>query len=224
MSHPPSTPVKVPASAATYTPATLDTELRSQVNALLLREGHINKYALIHPSIHPNQPSLILPSPSPPPETPNSQLTTLPPFPHPNHHPTNQPTKQTNKLTTTPLPPNRIQDHLLHSLNAHPSNWPSSIQTHALTLLRSGEVSTFPALMRRVLEDVRRDSASSSSSSSDTNGTNGTKKGVNGTGSEPGGGGSLAVPPAVVDAVLKVARESLEAVCEVGEDGAPGGG
>ncbi|KAI0013654.1 hypothetical protein F4779DRAFT_346319 [Xylariaceae sp. FL0662B] len=202
MSHPPSTPVKVPAAAATYTPATLDTDLRSQINALLLREGHINK----------------------------------------------------------------IQEHFLHNLNAHPSNWPSSVQAHALSLLRSGEVSTFPALVRRVLEDVRRDTAAAaattaaaannetaSTTSTHTlaagtgtgavvadgvNGAssaNGTKKGVNGTAAAGNGGGvgggstdgassssntnSLAVPPAVVDAVLKVARDSLDAVCEI-DDGA----
>lgn len=44
MSPPPSTsPVKVPASAATYTPATLDPDLRSQINAALLREGHVER-------------------------------------------------------------------------------------------------------------------------------------------------------------------------------------
>ena len=46
MSHPPSTPVKVPGSAATYTPATLDPELRSQINSALLRDGHIAKYVM----------------------------------------------------------------------------------------------------------------------------------------------------------------------------------
>ncbi|KAI0480332.1 hypothetical protein GGR56DRAFT_266760 [Xylariaceae sp. FL0804] len=192
MSHPPSTPVKVPGSAATYTPATLDPDLRSQINTLLLREGYINK----------------------------------------------------------------IQDHLLHSLDAHSSNWPSQIQTHALTLLRSGEVSTFPALVRRVLEDVRHatttSSASSSSSSSSSSTAGGAEaaapsqeqqqhgEGVNGTAAAAattngksgggarngvgngggGGGGPLAIPDAVVEAVLKLARESLGAVCEIAEEGA----
>lgn len=45
MSQPPSTPVKVSASAANYTPATLDPDLRSQINTLLIREGHITKFA-----------------------------------------------------------------------------------------------------------------------------------------------------------------------------------
>ncbi|OTA80176.1 hypothetical protein M434DRAFT_17875 [Hypoxylon sp. CO27-5] len=180
MSHPSQTPVKVPASATGYTPATQDQDLRSQINALLIKEGYVNK----------------------------------------------------------------IQEHLLHSLNAHPSNWPSTVQSHALTLLRSGDVTTFPALVRRVLEDVRHDTAAATSSSSSTttteNGTNGGE--VNGSGanattngaSKANGApsssssssgtteGSLAIPQAVIDAVLKVTRECLEAVAEV-DDGATAG-
>ncbi|KAI0145846.1 hypothetical protein F4776DRAFT_377760 [Hypoxylon sp. NC0597] len=174
MSHPSQTPVKVPASATSYTPATQDPDLRSQINALLIKEGYVNK----------------------------------------------------------------IQDHLLHSLNAHPSNWPSAVQSHALTLLRSGDVTTFPALVRRVLEDVRHDttaaaaaaSSSSSSSTATENGTNGGE--VNGSGASTNGAskangasstdGSLAIPQAVIDAVLKVTRECLEAVAEV-DDGATAG-
>ncbi|KAI1426190.1 hypothetical protein F5Y12DRAFT_743404 [Xylaria sp. FL1777] len=195
MSHPPSTPVKVPASAATYTPATQDADLRSQINTLLLRDGHAT----------------------------------------------------------------RIQERFLHSLDAHSSNWPSAIQSHALALLRSGEVSTFPALIRRVLEDVRRDtaaaaaaaSASSSNPSSNTanntqtssstnanessttkdgvngaavvNGTSRAASGVNGTAVGVDGTTNLAIPTAVVEAVLKVVKESLEAVCEVEPDGSAGG-
>ncbi|RYP87904.1 hypothetical protein DL769_000356 [Monosporascus sp. CRB-8-3] len=200
MSHPSSNPVKVPASAATYTAATLDPDLRSQINTVLLREGHIAK----------------------------------------------------------------IQEHFLHSLDAHPSNWPSAVESRALSLLRSGEVSTFPALIRRVLEDVRHDTAAAaeasaaatsttssasetmaSTTSSDTatkngevNGTSATvngntttttikKTGVNGASSIGGGGGggdtanNLAVPAAVIEGVLKVARESLEAVCQL-EEGSGG--
>jgi hypothetical protein len=40
----PSTPVKVPSSAANYTAATLDPDLRSQINSILLKEGHVSKY------------------------------------------------------------------------------------------------------------------------------------------------------------------------------------
>lgn len=39
----PPTPAKVPASAASYTPATLDPDLRSQINSLLIRDGHVTK-------------------------------------------------------------------------------------------------------------------------------------------------------------------------------------
>ncbi|KAI0435238.1 hypothetical protein F5Y09DRAFT_294119 [Xylaria sp. FL1042] len=188
MSHPPSTPVKVPPSAASYTPATQDADLRSQINTLLLRDGHAAK----------------------------------------------------------------IQERFLHSLDAHSSNWPSTIQSHALALLRSGEVSTFPALIRRVLEDVRRDTAAAmaasassntanttSSSSTNANESNTTKDGVNGAavvngvgrtaggvnGASAGGadGANLAIPSAVVEAVLKVVKESLETVCEIDPDGSAGG-
>jgi hypothetical protein len=48
MSQPPSTPVKVPPSAASYTPATQDADLRSQINTLMLRDGHITKYEWLH--------------------------------------------------------------------------------------------------------------------------------------------------------------------------------
>ncbi|KAI0128598.1 hypothetical protein BJ170DRAFT_721294 [Xylariales sp. AK1849] len=167
MSHPPSTPVKVPASAATYTPATLDADLRSQINALLIKEGHIEK----------------------------------------------------------------IQDHFLHTLDAHSSNWPSTIQSHALTLLRNGEVSTFPALIRRVLEDVRNDMQSGSSNESTTkagseangaattNGTTAKAKGASTNGASSGGGGALAIPQSVVEEVLKFARVRLEVVCELDDGG-----
>ena len=129
----------------------------------------------------------------------------------------------------------------MHSLDAHPSNWSSAVQAHAVSLLRNGEVTTFPALIRRVLEDVRQDTSGASNNSNpssangaaaadsnngtdkngagaaETNGVNGTKKaGVNGV--APAEGGSLAIPPAVLESVLKLARESIESVCPI-EDG-----
>ncbi|KAI0195089.1 hypothetical protein EV127DRAFT_451154 [Xylaria flabelliformis] len=184
MSHPPATPAKVPPSAATYTPATQDPDLRSQINSLLLREGHATK----------------------------------------------------------------IQERFLHSLDAHSSNWPSAIQSHALALLRSGEVSTFPALVRRVLEDVQRDTATAAAATTNNNqasstnanesstankdGVNGaaavngasrTAGGVNGSAAGADGTANLAIPTAVVEAVLKVVRESLEDVCEIDPDGSAGG-
>ncbi|KAK3692571.1 hypothetical protein B0T22DRAFT_17706 [Podospora appendiculata] len=174
--QPPSTPVKVPSSAANYTLATLDPELRSQINSLLIKEGHVIK----------------------------------------------------------------IQEQLLHSLNAHSTNWPTAVQNHALALLRSGEISTFPALLRRVIEDVRQDTALAPASAPKASTTNGTaevngsaKKSANGGTPAPGDGPhsngntsaaagstlSLAVPQSVVEDALKVTRESLETVCEIDNNG-----
>ncbi|KAL2271553.1 hypothetical protein VTJ83DRAFT_924 [Remersonia thermophila] len=163
----PSTPVKVPSSAANYTPATMDSDLRSQINSVLIKEGHVSK----------------------------------------------------------------IQESLLHSLHAHPSNWPTVVQAHALSLLRSGEVTNFPALLRRVIEDVRQDTALSPSSASangklpngaDENGTaNGAKKNdANGTTNGNGARPSLAVPQSVVEDALRVTRDALETVCDMDENGA----
>jgi hypothetical protein len=102
------------------------------------------------------------------------------------------------------------------------------VQQHALSLLRSGEISTFPALIRRVLEDVRHDTSNAESSTAakgEVNGatTNGNNKKINGATANGGVAEStnLAVPAAVVDQVLKVARERLEAVCEI-DDSAGG--
>ncbi|KAF4956450.1 hypothetical protein FSARC_11586 [Fusarium sarcochroum] len=151
----PSTPVKVPSSAANHTQATLDPDLRSQINTVLLRDGHVSK----------------------------------------------------------------IQEALLHSLNSHSTNWPTAIQSHALALLRSGEVTTFPALLSRVLEDVRHDSAlnpvsSSSNGSSAKPATNGDAPKANGSAE-----GKLAIPESVVEEALRITRESLETVCEIEDDG-----
>ncbi|EGU76179.1 hypothetical protein FOQG_03780 [Fusarium oxysporum f. sp. raphani 54005] len=153
----PSTPVKVPSSAANHTQATLDPDLRSQINTVLLRDGHVSK----------------------------------------------------------------IQDALLHALNSHSTNWPTAIQSHALALLRSGEVTTFPALLSRVLEDVRHDSALNPISSS-SNGTS-AKPATNGDAPKTNGAAdakpSLAVPESVIEEALRVTRESLEAVCDIEDEG-----
>ena len=153
----PSTPVKVPSSAANHTQATLDPDLRSQINTVLLRDGHVSK----------------------------------------------------------------IQDALLHALNSHSTNWPTAIQSHALALLRSGEVTTLPALLSRVLEDVRHDSALNPISSS-SNGTS-AKPATNGDAPKTNGAAdakpSLAVPESVIDEALRVTRESLEAVCDIEDEG-----
>ncbi|KHO00723.1 uncharacterized protein MAM_01501 [Metarhizium album ARSEF 1941] len=155
MSQQPSTPVKVPSAAANNTPATLDPDLRSQINTVLLRDGHVTK----------------------------------------------------------------IQEALLHALNSNSSNWPTQIQTHALSLLRSGEITTYPALLRRILDDVREATASNSSP---TNGrtTNGDAKKMNGSTTTSTEKPNLAIPATVIEEALRVTRESLEAVCEIDDHGA----
>ncbi|KAH0495378.1 hypothetical protein TgHK011_008936 [Trichoderma gracile] len=163
MSQRPSTPVKVPPSAANYTPATLDPDLRSQINAVLLKDGHVAK----------------------------------------------------------------IQEALLHALNSNSSNWPTAVQNHALNLLRSGEVTTFPALLRRVLDDVRESQPSASSSSTATSSANGkSSAATNGSGADANkkaNGASdkppLAIPTSVIEEALRITRESLDAVCEIEEKG-----
>ncbi|KAL6813540.1 hypothetical protein V8C40DRAFT_256401 [Trichoderma camerunense] len=163
MSQRPSTPVKVPPSAANYTPATLDPDLRSQINTILLKDGHVTK----------------------------------------------------------------IQEALLHALNSNSSNWPTAIQNHALTLLRSGEVTTFPALLRRVLDDVREGQPSTSSSSSSTSSANGKSSATtngNGDTKKTNGASSseklpLAIPTSVIEEALRITRESLDAVVEIEEKG-----
>ncbi|CAD6444018.1 2f6267fa-96f7-4c7e-acfd-4fa60b3dab5e [Sclerotinia trifoliorum] len=163
MASEPTTPVRVSKSAANYTPTTQDADLRSQINSLLLKDGHVAK----------------------------------------------------------------IQETLLHSLHSSPTNWPTLIQTHALSLLRSGNYTTFPVLMAKVLEDIRADTLAQSSS---TNGVNGStsistsadkekdKKEKEGTVKGRGERGqSLALPKNVVEEGVRITRESLEAVCEVVE-------
>lgn len=127
-----------------------------------------------------------------------------------------------NKQLLT-LPLSRIQEALLHALNSNSSNWPTTIQNHALALLRSGEITTYPALLRRVLEDVREGQPSStssangkSSSAATTNGNGDTKK-TNGT---PASDKSpLAIPTSVIEEALRITRECLDSVCEIEEKG-----
>ena len=76
-------------------------------------------------------------------------------------------------------------------------------------------MSTFPALLRRVLDDVRKDTAArGGAASADSGAVNGKK--VNG---ESSASTPLAVPQAAIDEALRVTRESLEMVCEVEENG-----
>ncbi|KAK2627250.1 hypothetical protein QTJ16_003216 [Diplocarpon rosae] len=161
MASEPTTPVRVPKAAATYSPTTQDPDLRSQINSVLLREGHITK----------------------------------------------------------------IHDTLLHTLHSHPSNWPTTLQAHALSLLRSGKCTTFPELMQRVLQDIKDDTEAQSDSTSTSTGSIGKANGVKKKGEDdvPGsrgkgeGGASLALPRAVVEEGVRITRECLELVCEVPE-------
>ncbi|KAF7862726.1 hypothetical protein EAF04_007599 [Stromatinia cepivora] len=167
MASEPTTPVRVSKSAANYTPTTQDADLRSQINSILLKDGHVAK----------------------------------------------------------------IQETLLHSLHSSPTNWPTLIQTHALTLLRSGNYTTFPVLMAKVLEDIRADTLAQSSSTNGVNGSTSTststsvdkekekdKKEKEGAAKGRGERGqSLALPKNVVEEGVRITRESLEAVCEVVE-------
>ncbi|GAB0133579.1 hypothetical protein EsDP_00001985 [Epichloe bromicola] len=153
MSQQPSTPVKVPSSAANNTPATLDPDLRSQINTLLLRDGHVSK----------------------------------------------------------------IQESLLHALNSNSANWPTLIQSHALSLLRSGEITTYPALLRRIIDDVREASSPPTPDGKPNGDAPPAPKKLNGTASEKP---NLAMPESVIEEALRVTRDSLEAVCEIdGETG-----
>jgi hypothetical protein len=97
-------------------------------------------------------------------------------------------------------------------------------------------VSSFPALLRRVLEDVRQDTALAPNGT--TNGT--TAKAINGASEENGAGvngkksdgtngtssngagarPSLAIPQSVIDDALKVTRDCLDTVCDIDESGA----
>ncbi|TGO43455.1 hypothetical protein BHYA_0001g00860 [Botrytis hyacinthi] len=165
MASEPTTPVRVSKSAANYTPTTQDADLRSQINSILLKDGHVAK----------------------------------------------------------------IQETLLHSLHSSPTNWPTLIQNHALSLLRSGHYTTFPLLIAKVLEDIRADTIaltssdpSNSSPHTSTNGSSDKKeKEAKEKDAAPKGRGergqSLALPKSVVDEGVRITRESLEAVCEVVE-------
>ncbi|KAG6012026.1 hypothetical protein E4U41_005404, partial [Claviceps citrina] len=104
---------------------------------------------------------------------------------------------------------------LLHALNSNSANWPTLIQSHALSLLRSGEITTYPALLRRILEDVREASSAAGGkpNGGQPNGDAGAApKKVNGTASPHAEKQNpLALPESVVDEALRVTRESLEA-------------
>lgn len=118
------------------------------------------------------------------------------------------------------------------------------MQNRALALLRSGEVTTFPVLLKQILDEVRKETAAgpqpkgTTSGSSSANGNaesggstnNGAGTQVNGskkhTGPGPGEASnlnrevstSLAVPATVVEEALKVTRDVLKEVAEFEEE------
>lgn len=142
----------------------------------------------------------------------------------------------------------RIQEHLLYTLNSQPTNWPTQVQNRALALLRSGDVTTFPQLLKQVLEEVRKETSlkpisssangasngesSSSSSSVQVNGNSsgGNKKTNGASGNNPGPGPgeasnlhqntttSLALPQIAVDEAMKVTKEALLDVASFEEE------
>jgi hypothetical protein len=119
-------------------------------------------------------------------------------------------------------PPSRIQESLLQALNASSTNWPTIIQDHALALLRSGDCTTFPSLMTRVLDDIKSDTAAARSKPGQVNGAGGKSGGKamgNGEVKEGRGEGgqSLALPKNVVEEGVRITRECLELVIDVGE-------
>jgi hypothetical protein len=57
---PPTTPVRVPKAVTTYTPTMQDPDLRSQINAVLLRDGHVETYVL--PPLLPSGPNTLYPN------------------------------------------------------------------------------------------------------------------------------------------------------------------
>jgi hypothetical protein len=195
MNAEPTTPVRVPKAASTYTPTIQDPDLRSQINTVLLRDGHVSKYISL-PILLPEDTRQALGAP----------------------HAITQCT-----LRMLIPEPCRIQEKLLHALNASPANWPTLIQNHALALLRSGDCTTFPALVTQVLDDIRADTVAGRSQEGESNGTgaagkNGKTNGNDAVGTVNGkgeGGQSLALPKTVVEEGLKITRECLELVVEV---------
>jgi hypothetical protein len=174
----PTTPVRVPKAASTYTPTTQDPDLRSQINTILLRDGHISKFVSFSPPL-PRQ---------------------------------SMQSASTHKLTT-----HRVQETLLHALNASPTNWPTLVRDHALALLRSGDCTTFPALMTRVLDDIKEDTAAARSQEAKENGTAavGTKEVGKPAQGKGEGGQSLALPKSVVEEGVRITKECLDLIVEV---------
>lgn len=134
-----------------------------------------------------------------------------------------------------------MQEHLLYALNAHQNNWPTQVQNRALALLRSGEATSFPSLLKQIIEEVRKETAleprpdsSTANGSSNSNGNEASTVQVNGAGGKKANGAgpgpgeasnlhqntttSLAIPTAVVAEALKVTKDALNSVAEFEDD------
>ncbi|RDA93628.1 hypothetical protein CP533_6187 [Ophiocordyceps camponoti-saundersi (nom. inval.)] len=130
----------------------------------------------------------------------------------------------------------RIHEALLHALHSDPSNWPTAIQSHALSLMRSGKTQTFPTLLQCVVQDVRNSvkpppssavatttttSTTTTANNNSSGGTAGSSNAApNGESKASNGGTSpsdlcLALPESVVEEALRVTMECLDAICEV---------
>lgn len=137
-----------------------------------------------------------------PQSTSNLQL----PNPNPNRTHLLFSTLKNSVLTNTPP---RIQETLLHALHASSTNWPTLIQEHALSLLRSGDCTTFPELIRQVMSDIKHDTdARKGADSKQTNGTGAINNKQ---------GQSLALPEKVIEEGLRVTRDALDNVVELDE-------
>ncbi|KAI4597001.1 hypothetical protein KJ359_004911 [Pestalotiopsis sp. 9143b] len=116
-----------------------------------------------------------------------------------------------------------IHDGYIEKLHSDPSNWPTALEQRGVELLRSGEATTFPVLIRKVLEEVRHDTqAKGSAKNGEVNGatTNGKAKAANGTGGS--GDNSLALPADVIQDLVRYTKELLKEVMETddSDDGA----
>ena len=107
----------------------------------------------------------------------------------------------------------RIQESLLHALNASSTDWPTLVQEHALSLLRSGGCTSFPELMRQVMDDIKHDTDTRRKQESNSKQTNGISA-VNGKGSGQQGA-NLALPKNVVEEGIRITREALNSIVYV---------
>lgn len=107
----PQTPVRVPKVATTYTPTTQDPDLRSQINTVLLRDGHVEKYIPLPHNV-PHPPQLPQTNPIPLSATAATHLST--------HLQPNSANTQQNPICAPPRPPRPPHQLALQSLPPRP--------------------------------------------------------------------------------------------------------